>query len=407
MAGSCTADLLVVGGGPAGTAAAIVGSRLGLDVVLHDRAAFPRDKTCGDGLTVAALRELEALGLHSPATVPGWFPVRNAVLAGPGAGDVHLPLPDDGTFVAVAPRRELDAALVDMASSAGARVRQRSAATALSLDGAVVARFSDGAEVRARYVVAADGMFSTVRKLVTPGRPPYLGEMHAFRQYFEGVDDDRMWVLLEPDLLPGYFWVFPLPGGRANVGFGIHRGDGARTGWMNRLWHDLLRRPRVRRVLGGARPVDARRAWPIPAALAPGDLAFGRVLFAGDAAAAADPLTGEGIAQALHMGEAAARAVARGLDGNGDGSALVRDAYVEAVTRDLVPDHRLSRALLRVLRRPAGARAALGLTGSTGWTRRHFARWMFEDYPRAVLLTPRRWRRGALGGPGAYRAPSA
>ena len=81
--------------------------------------------------------------------------------------------------------------------------------------------------VTSRYVVAADGMWSPVRKALGCGEPGYLGEWHAFRQYFDGVTGnaaDRLWVWFEPDLLPGYAWSFPLPDGRANVGFGVLRG---------------------------------------------------------------------------------------------------------------------------------------------------------------------------------------
>ena len=75
-------------------------------------------------------------------------------------------------------------------------------------------------------MVAADGHYSTARRLLAPHDPPVRGEWSAFRQYFTGVDDPRLWVLFERDLLPGYAWVFPLPGGRANVGFGMLRGTG-------------------------------------------------------------------------------------------------------------------------------------------------------------------------------------
>ncbi len=122
----------------------------------------------------------------------------------------------------------------------------------------------------------------------------------------------------------------------------------------------------------------------------------GRVLFAGDAAGVVDPMTGEGIAQAIETGMLAATAIATG----GDYRKLVQ----YAIGRDL----RFSALLQRVLRHPLGARAAIASADLTPWTRRQFARWMWEDYPRALLGTPDRWRRGvftaagaALGSPGA------
>ena len=123
----------------------------------------------------------------------------------------------------------------------------------------------------ASFVIAADGHWSTVRRALEPDAPRDLGEWHAVRQYFDGVDDDRLWVIFERDLLPGYAWVFPLPGGRANVGYGVLRSDGRSGRELKDLWPDLLARPVVRDILGpDARPAEPVRAWPIPTRYEPG-----------------------------------------------------------------------------------------------------------------------------------------
>ena len=124
------------------------------------------------------------------------------------------------------------------------------------------------------------------------------------------------------------------------------------------------------------------------------------MLFAGDAAMATDVMTGEGIGQALLTGRLAAEAIvaAGALD-----PAAARRRYTAAVRHHLVADHRMSAALGRVLAHERGARGAIGiLARSGGWGRRNFARWMFEDEPRAVALTPSRWHRRVLARPGAY-----
>jgi flavin-dependent dehydrogenase len=123
------------------------------------------------------------------------------------------------------------------------------------------------------------------------------------------------------------------------------------------------------------------------------------VLFAGDAAHVVDPMTGEGIAQALESGALAACAVAAS-----DDTAAVAARYRTDVDRALGTDLKFAAILQHVLRVPLGARAAIRAASLTPWTRRNFARWMWEDYPRALVLTPRRWRRGALTAPGAYRS---
>jgi menaquinone-9 beta-reductase len=400
-----TCDLLVVGGGPAGAAAAIRGAAAGLSVVVCDKASFPRDKTCGDGLTTSALRLLERLGLD-PAAVAGWEPVGTVALRSPSGRVVELPLPADGLFAAVAPRAALDVALLDVAARRGAEIRQGAALRSLRpIPGGIEAFVGDGPssangeEVTARYVIAADGMYSTVRRLIGVSGP-HLGEWHAFRQYFTGVADRRLWVIFEPDLLPGYAWVFPVAGGRANVGFGLPRRPGISVRPMAAQWRDLLERPALRDLLGGAEPEGHHRAWPIPADLARAPLSSGRVLFTGDAAGATDPMTGEGIGQALVTGVLAAEAVAAaGADPH-----TVGRRYLGAVHHHLAADLRFAAALGRILASPAGARGAVRAAGLTPWTRRNFARWLFEDYPRALALTPSRWRRGALTGPGAYQA---
>ncbi|MEY2553779.1 MAG: hypothetical protein QOC57_1639, partial [Ilumatobacteraceae bacterium] len=247
------ADVVVIGAGPAGSTAATLLARAGRSVVLIDKATFPRDKCCGDGLTTLALRELEALGLR-PAMVPSWKSVDAAWLRSPSGREVQVPLPSDGVFAATTPRRELDAALVDLAISAGARVLQghalqsiRQSPTSVDVDVAGAGSFT------AAYVVAADGMWSPTRKALGIGEAGYLGEWHAFRQYARNVTGpaaDRLIVWFERDLLPGYMWSFPLPSGRVNIGFGVQRDGARRVRDMKSLWDDLLTRSHVIDALG-------------------------------------------------------------------------------------------------------------------------------------------------------------
>jgi geranylgeranyl reductase family protein len=402
------ADVVVIGGGPAGSAAAIELARAGRDVTLVDRARFPRDKVCGDGITTGALRLLEDLGLQPPR-VASWQRVDDVVVRGPAGPEVTFPLPrGGGTYAAVARRADLDTALLDEARVAGVKVLDGHACVgAREHDDRVAIGVEGVGEVTAAYAVAADGMWSPTRKHLGLAAPGYRGDWHAFRQYFGGVGPRAardLFVWFEPDLLPGYAWSFPLPGGRANVGFGIVRGERVeRVQDMAGIWRDLLDRPHIRGVLGeGAEPEAPHRAWPIPARIDEAVLTGRRTLFVGDAAAASDRLTGEGIGQALLSGILAAEAIASGDGTRGEAPGVVTARYRRAVRRALVADHRMSMLLIRAVRHRRGVRAGLRLAGATDWTRRNFARWLFEDYPRAVLATPRRWHRGMLSGPGAY-----
>ena len=397
-------DVLIVGAGPAGATAATVLARAGRSVLMIDKAEFPRDKCCGDGLTTLALRELDALGLD-PAAVPNWQNVDAAWLRSPSGREVCLPLPSDGVYAATTPRRELDAALVDLAVAAGATFVQGHGIEAVEQHDDHVDVTIDGLGiVQTRYVIAADGMWSPTRKLLGLAEAGYLGEWHAFRQYARNVTGpaaQRLYVWFEPDLLPGYMWSFPLPGNRVNIGFGILRDGERKVQSMKELWVQLLQRPHIVEALGPDVELEDRHtAWPIPAGVDRAVLTNGRTLFVGDAARVTDVMTGEGIGQSVLSGRLAAEAI---IAAGALQPAAVMANYESAIRHHLFADHRMSAVLGGLLAHERAAGGAMRLVSFNDWTKRNFARWMFEDEPRAVVLTPSRWHRGFLRRPGAYR----
>jgi len=405
-----TCDVLIVGAGPAGASAAITLRRSGRSVIVIDKARFPRDKCCGDGLTTLALRELEGLGLV-PARVDNWFEVGSAWIRSPSGLEIELPLPDTGLYAAVAPRFELDAELAGMARDRGADVSDGHALLGIDRSGDdIVSVEVDGlGVVGCRYVIGADGMWSPTRKAVGASLPDYRGEWHGFRQYANNVTGpaaERLIVWFEDDLLPGYAWSFPLPGNRVNLGFGVLRDGERRVQDMADLWRDLVQRPHVRAALGDGFELEARHtAWPIPARIDEISVTQGRVMFVGDAAAATDVMTGEGIGQALLTGRLAAEAIIAAGALRPDFAA---SHYERAVGHHLFADHLMSKQLGRVLAHSTGARAAIDIVAHSGtWGRRNFARWMFEDEHRAVMLTPSRWHRKFLARPGPFLDRSA
>lgn len=377
----------------------------GHDVTVVDKATFPRDKCCGDGLTTNALRILDEMNFD-PARVLDWQVCDQVEMRSPDGRVIELPLPDvGGIFAAIAPRQQLDHALVLHGRDMGITVLEGHAFVSLPRndDEGVTAEIEGLGTMNADYVVAADGMWSPVRKSLGLSSPGYLGEWHAFRQYIGNVNgsaNTKLHIWFDDDLLPGYAWSFPLPGNRVNFGFGILRTADRSTKFMNDTWRNLLTRPHIVEAFGtDFVPEDRHTAWPIPARINTAVRSSGRVLFIGDAVCATDTLTGEGIGQALETGIAAAEAIIAGSHPSD-----VRKKYSKSLDRELLADHRMSAVLGRAMASPRVARNVLALVSTNDWTKRNFVRWMFEDERRAVVFTPRRWHRKFLARPGAYQS---
>jgi geranylgeranyl reductase family protein len=382
----------------------------GQTVVVIDKAFFPRDKCCGDGLTTGALRILDELGFN-PQTVPNWTVCSDVWLRSPSGSEMQFSLPTRGQFAAIAPRIELDNALVQLARSRNIRVLEghefvsvrEQTSNHITIDISNSHSNNKIETVQSKFVIASDGMWSPVRKSLGMSTPGYLGEWHAFRQYANNVTGsakDRLHVWFEKDLLPGYAWSFPLQNGRVNIGFGILRGGKYSVQQMKDLWPDLLARKHIANALGSEVVMEDRHtAWPIPARVTSAPLSSGRVLFIGDAACVTDSLTGEGIGQALLSGQLSAQAIVAGI---GREASVTRNKYEQLIRQHFFADHRMSMTLGSVLKSSLGARAALRIANLTPWTRRNFVRWMFEDEPRAAIFTPSRWHRNFLRRDGAY-----
>lgn len=398
-------DVVVIGAGPGGCAASIELARAGHSVTLIDKAAFPRDKICGDGLTTSALRSLEYLGL-SLGSLPTARPIHNVVVRSPRGFEATFPLPEGpGLFGVVATRLELDAALVQVARDTGVVVREQCGIAELHESPShLTVGGSDGWSCSTQHVVAADGMWSPTRKLVGANIAGYRGDWHAFRQYVTDVSERaqrELFISFDAAILPGYFWSFPLADGRANIGFGIQRGHKHSIQEMKLLWPQLLSLPYISEFLGpNYTPAAPHRAWPIPCQVDSMTAHAAGVLFVGDAVAPCDVMTGEGIGQALETGLIAARTISEQFGNRTAAGPL----YQQRVRSEFTPDHQMASLLVRALQHRKGARAALRVAATNDWTRRNFARWLFEDYPRGIALEPQLWKRGALSGPGAFHS---
>lgn len=333
-------DLLVVGAGPAGSAAATWAARSGREVLLADAATFPRDKPCGDGLTPRAVYELRRLGLGD------WLSGRavNRGLRAAGFGQtLYLPWPG-GSLPAhggAVPRLELDATIRDVAVAAGAKTVDAVRALDVQLtDGSVSAvamrRGSDTVTVRCRQLVVADGARSQLGRVL--GRTWHRDTAYgvAARGYVASERSDDPWISshlelrgTEDELLSGYGWVFPLGEGEVNIGVGT-LATSARPAEVN-LRQLLTHYARLRRddwQLHG----DVRAPWSalLPMGGAVSGVAGPNWLLVGDAAGCVNPLNGEGIDYGLETGRMAVELLADESDVSEAWPATLHSHYGEA-----------------------------------------------------------------------------
>ncbi len=229
-------DVLVVGGGPAGAAAGFWLAKAGHDVSVLERKAFPRDKTCGDGLTPRAVHQLREMGLE-PAIAARHH--RHDGLRAEAHGiTLELPWPDHPVFPSygyVVRRRDLDQMVAEQAAAAGAALRTSSEALRpLTRDGLVTGALvkdketGETREIHARYVVVADGSLSRFGRALGTARNKSYPQGIAIRGYFESPRSADPWIESCLDVhdrdgrsLPGYGWIFPLGDGTINVGIGL------------------------------------------------------------------------------------------------------------------------------------------------------------------------------------------
>lgn len=304
--------MLVVGAGPAGAATAAWAARAGLDVILLDSATFPRDKTCGDGLTPRALAELDRLGLGQ--WVRGHTVNKGLRLMGFGQ-DLTLPWPDGAfpTEGSAVPRAELDDHLRQAAVASGAVMLQGARAVGVVESGgraeSVTVKTAGGEHtIACRVLVIADGVRSTLGKQL--GRQWHRETAYgvAARAYIDSARHDDPWIsshleLRDPadTLLAGYGWIFPLGDGRVNIGVGsLATAKRPSPGALRPLLEHYVGQRREDWGLTGE-PVRFASAL-LPMGGAVSGVAGRNWALVGDAAACVNPLNGEGIDYGLEGG---------------------------------------------------------------------------------------------------------
>ncbi|GAA1927819.1 geranylgeranyl reductase family protein [Nocardioides hwasunensis] len=400
-------DVLVVGAGPAGSAAAAWAARAGLDVVLADAATFPRDKTCGDGLTPRAIGEMQKLGLED------WLRSHtvNQGLRAHGFGQTLLlpwpggSLPDWGSAVA---RTELDDHLRTVALDSGAVGVEGARAVGVRREGERVAavRFrgsqaraatddggDDGTfEIACRWLVVADGVRSPLGKVL--GREWHRDTVYAVagRSYVDSVMSDDPWISshLElrderDELVSGYGWIFPLGDGTVNLGAG--------TLATSRRPAEVAIKPLMQTyadTIGTDFGLSGELRMPTSALLPMGgavsNVAGPNWALIGDAAACVNPLNGEGIDYGLETGRLVAEHISSGTGLGEAWRATLLEHYGESFS--------IARRLAGIATQPKVV-AALGPAGMrSDWLMTLALRWMgnlVDDADRDRAARVWRW----------------
>jgi menaquinone-9 beta-reductase len=359
-------DVLVVGGGPAGSIASLVLARGGADVALVDKSTFPRDKACGDVVGPRALQLLSDLGL---GPVSG-RDVGDMLVVGPAGRRVRLPSADGLTYpghgTAVA-RTVFDAMLHAAACDAGATPFVGRAQEPLEEEGRVVGyKLNTGQSLYADFVIGADGATSGVAAAADLVEPDSVLWGFAVRAYLPQVVDLPAIVLWEPTprrAFPGYGWVFPGEQGVANIGLGIGtRSDRQAGARAVRALPDFLVHLHALGLLDEPAPaVPPRRlgGW-LKMGIVGTTPARGRVLLVGDAAGLVNPMQGEGISQAMTSGRAAAESVL-------NTPSHAAEEYRSRLRAEHLPFHQIAAAVhAGLVGRPRATAAVARLLGAVG-----------------------------------------
>ena len=363
----------MVGGGPAGAACAYWLAEAGHDALVVEKKRYPREKTCGDGLTPRAVRQLHDMGLAEELAGHHRFEGLRSIAFG---RTLELRWPHHPQFPPygyVVTRKDLDHLVAERAVKAGAALWQECEAVAPIVEGgrvagAVVRAKGDALgerEVRARYTVVADGANSRFGRALGTARDKAYPMGMAIRGYYTSPRHDEPWIESHLDIrdkagnvLPGYGWIFPVGDGRVNVGVGLlstfkQWKDVNTSQLMSSFAEYAPASWGIRPETSCGPPTGGR----LPMAFSVGPVTGPGHLVVGDAGAAINPFNGEGIAYAYETARMAADAVGTAL-ATGDDAAL--SAYARRLQDEYGLYYRVARAFVKVIGHPQLMRGLVG-----------------------------------------------
>ncbi|HTM67199.1 MAG TPA: NAD(P)/FAD-dependent oxidoreductase [Flavipsychrobacter sp.] len=362
--------VVIVGAGPAGAGTSIYLSKAGIPHVILEKETFPRDKVCGDaisGKSAFVLRKANPEWLLEVFQQPEKYtPSRGIIFVAPNGKPLRIPYNNDlrpGEKGAgfTSPRLVFDNFLFQKIDNNYASVFQNATITAIERneDGIRVLFTKDGEpfEVLADLIVGADGDKGIVRRKLLVSNASPKAYTVGLRAYYEGVTiDPDQYIELHflPEVLPGYFWIFPLPNGMANVGVGVlsERIRDKKINLREQMLKAIQENPTISSRFKNATLKGKIQGWGLPMGMEKLPVSGDRFLLTGDAASLIDPFSGEGIGNALYSGMLAAGAIEKAMEAKRFDAAFLKEAYDDVLYNRLGDELRISAFLQRLCRYP-------------------------------------------------------
>ena len=305
-------DVIIVGAGPGGSAAAITLAKNGHKVLLLDRKEFPRDKVCGDGLLPGSVRFLNKLGLKDQIQTAGFNPINEMMVISPENSTINISITprDKDTQFYIAPRKDFDVLLQRKAVASGAKFLIANAHEPVITNGVVtgINIVKDGrvSTFTSKILIGADGSSSAMARTLAPQIHKVQQRILWRRGYISGleIDPQRAEFYFIKEIAPCGAWIFPISATSANIGLGQYQQDYIpKQKNLNDLMEIFLNHPRIKPRLSANWKISNSKSWYYHLATwNQPRIAFDGALLVGDAASFLDPFSGEGIKNALHSG---------------------------------------------------------------------------------------------------------
>ncbi len=356
-------DVIIVGGGPAGAACAIKLAASGLKIALLDKAIFPRDKTCGDALSVDVINQLAMLSdtlVKSFTASANKIPSYGVKIFSPNHQFVDIPFiyKNEKSCGYISPRYSFDNVLfqhikehTDIETFEGCSINK-----AERHENKVTLK-TDLGDFEAQMIIGADGAHSVVAKNlsnITVDKEHYSA---GLRVYYEGVvsfhEENFIELHFFKEILPGYLWIFPLAGNEANVGIGMLSSmvSKNKVNLKETLQKLISTHPNLKERFKNATPLETIKGYGLPLGSKKRNISGERFLLVGDAAALIDPFSGEGIANAIRSGRVAAEHTIQCFKQQ-NFSAAFNKAYDKEIYRRMWGEFKISRLLQQLIRYP-------------------------------------------------------